>query len=60
MFSVSQVDVYLGAQDLSASEDGRVTQTSQTCVVHPGYRPFPYVDDIAIVQLPEAVDFNGK
>jgi len=53
------VEVYLGAQDLTADEPDRVGFTSSEFIIHPLYNPGTLANDIALIKLPVTMRYNG-
>lgn len=54
-------EVHLGALDLSLSdENGRITVTATTKVVHPNFNPSNLNNDIAILKFTEAITPSSK
>ncbi|XP_059474194.1 brachyurin-like [Neocloeon triangulifer] len=51
----SSWQVHLGAQSLSATEDGRVILESTTAKIHEQYDPFLIENDVALITLPSTV-----
>lgn len=52
--------IYLGAQDLNANEDGRVTVTTRNGIVHSGYSSQTLNNDVALLNLGSAVSLSSK
>lgn len=59
-FSASSVRVVLGAHNIQQNEESQVTLTSTSYVAHEEWDSNGLVNDIAIVELPEEVELNGK
>lgn len=60
LYRADSVEVYLGAQDLTADEPNRIGFTSYELVIHPQFNANTLANDIGLIKLPVALRFNGK
>ena len=57
----SSVQVMLGAHNVrEAAEEGRMEIMSTDIFKHESYNPILIHNDIALIKLPEPIQFNGK
>ncbi len=59
MFFISSWEVYAGSHDLSlGSEDHRIVVKTTESIVHPDWNPSTLANDIALIKLPERIEFS--
>jgi hypothetical protein len=53
--------VFAGSHDISLDEEPhRVIVATNESIVHPDWNPFTVANDIALIKLPEKIEFNGN
>lgn len=58
--SASEAEVILGAQNVNdPTEASQITLTSTDLTVHPNYGSILIRNDIAVLRLPEPVEYTG-
>lgn len=58
--TIDRFDVHLGALNLTdLNEEGRVVVTTRQSFAHPQYTPFAVRNDVALLRLPEPVQFSA-
>ncbi|XP_072379697.1 brachyurin-like [Diabrotica undecimpunctata] len=60
VYGASEVEVTLGAHNLTDNEDSQVTLTSTSFVIHEDYKHSGVLHDIAVIELPKAVTLNDN
>ena len=53
--------MFAGSHDISLEEEPhRVIVATNESIVHPDWNPFTVANDIALIKLPEKIEFNGN
>ncbi len=53
--------MFAGSHDISLDEEPhRVIVATNQSIVHPDWNPFTVANDIALIKLPEKIQFNGN
>lgn len=60
IFSATSIDVVLGAHNIQQNEATQVRLTSTKYVAHEDWDSTRFVNDIAVIELPQEVELNGK
>ncbi|KAK9876062.1 hypothetical protein WA026_011172 [Henosepilachna vigintioctopunctata] len=57
--SVYSLEVILGAHNISKKECTQVSVTTRNYTIHPGWNSKKFINDIALIRLPNPVKING-
>lgn len=52
--------LYLGGTTLGNEEDGRLTIVATDYLAHPSYNSNNLNNDVALIRLPEPIEFSGS